>query len=675
MTDNINDAPVEPGAAPMDVAAIDLNATGGWFGHPQQLKRLFTTEMWERFGYYGMRAILTLYLANHFLFSDTTTAGLYGGFTALVYLTPLVGGLIADNYLGSKRSVKFGALMMSLGYFILCFSGTGESAKPIATIDGQKYEIVVQGKGEEATKSVTLGGQALVIKGNEDKSVSLLAADGKEVRKFDEGTFKSDGERSSFFVLMLLLGLSTVTIGNGFFKPNISTIVGSLYQDGDRRRDAGFTIFYMGINLGSLISQFFCPILAQTVGFWAGFGLAAVGMGCSWLLFQFDGGRLDGYGERPKNADASKDWYIYGAALATVPLFWFLFSNLMNYVKPAAGTGIIGYVLGLPIMGKALFVTFLFGVPLILVWSWIKGSRQELQMMVAAMVLIIFNVVFWTLFEQAGSSLTLFAERNTVLEIGWTAPLFAMFRASALSYYLAAAALVFGTAWLGWWFFASGEEASTKRTMAIGFGVVGLLSFLGMGYIKSGLIEQTVYLMPAGQTQIFNALFIVILAPIFSVLWGVLSRRGLEPSIPIKFAIALMGVGAGFLFLVWGANFAGSSFKVGMAWLAGLYLIHSIAELCISPVGLSMITKLSIARIVGMMMGVWFLSISVAQYFAGMIAQIASVETVGGQVTNLKVSLDTYIGVFTTIGWVSIGFGVVLLVFSFPLKYLMHGVK
>jgi POT family proton-dependent oligopeptide transporter len=431
----------------------------------------------------------------------------------------------------------------------------------------------------------------------------------------------------------------------------------------------------MGINLGSLISQFFCPILAQTVGFWAGFGLAAVGMGCSWLLFQFDGGRLDGYGERPANADAGKDWYIYGAALATIPLFWFLFSNLMNYVKPAAGTGIVGYVLGLPIMGKALFLTFLFGVPLILLWSWFKGSRKEFQMMVAAMVLIIFNVVFWTLFEQAGSSLTLFAERNTVLEIGWTAPLFAMFRSVAVSYYLVAGALSFGLAWLAWWFFSNGEEAAAKRTMGIGFGVVGLFSFLGLSWIKSGLIEQPVYLMPAGQTQIFNALFIVLLAPIFSMLWGGLAKRGLEPSIPIKFAIALMGVGAGFLFLVWGADFAGSSFKVGMAWLAGLYLIHSVAELCISPVGLSMITKLSIARIVGMMMGVWFLSISVAQYFAGMIAQVASVETVGGQVTNLKVSLDTYIGVFTTIGWVSIGFGVALLVFSFPLKYLMHGVK
>ncbi len=535
--------------------------------------------------------------------------------------------------------------------------------------------LVVAGKGDTATKSVTINGQTLVIKGNDDKSVSLLAADGSEARKFVEGTFKSDGERSPLFVLLLLLGLSTVTIGNGFFKPNISTIVGSLYQDGDRRRDAGFTMFYMGINLGSLISQFFCPILAQYVGFWAGFGLAAVGMGCSWLLFQFDGGRLKGYGERPAGADASKDWYIYGGALATIPLFWFLFSNLMNYVKPAAGTGIIGYVLGLPIMGKALFLTFLIGVPLILVWSWIKGSRQEFQMMVAAMVLIIFNVVFWTLFEQAGSSLTLFAERNTVLEIGWTAPLFAMFRAYQFTYYLVAAGLSFGIAWLAWWFFSKGEEASTKRNMMIGFGVVGLLSILGLSTIKSGLIEQSVYLMPAGQTQIFNALFIVILAPIFSVFWGVLSRRGLEPSIPIKFAIALMGVGAGFLFLVWGAGFAGADFKVGMVWLAGLYLIHSVAELCISPVGLSMITKLSIARIVGMMMGVWFLSISVAQYFAGMVAQIASVETVGGQVTNLKVSLDTYIGVFTTIGWVSIGIGVLLLVVSFPLKYLMHGVK
>jgi POT family proton-dependent oligopeptide transporter len=671
----IDDSAAEPGAIPADVTQAAVSGNG-WFGHPQQLKRLFTTEMWERFGYYGMRAILTLYLANFFLFSDTTTAGLYGGFTALVYLTPLVGGLLADNYLGSKRSVKFGAILMSLGYAILCFSGTGDAAKPYATIDQAKVEIIVEGKGDATQKFVTVDGQKLKIQGNEDKTVSLLAADGKEVRKFEAGKFKSDGERSPLAVLLLLVGLSAVTIGNGFFKPNISTIVGTLYEDGDRRRDAGFTIFYMGINLGSLISQFFCPILAQSVGFWAGFALAAVGMACSWLLIQFDGGRLDGYGDRPANADASKDWPIYIGALLCIPVVWFLFSNLMTYVKPEEGTGLIGYVMGLPIMGKALFLTFLFGVPAILIWSYFKGSRKEFQMMVAAMVLIVFNVVFWTLFEQAGSSLTLFAERNTVLEIGWTAPLFAMFRSTPASYYLFFAAVFGGILYLAWWFFSYGETAATKRTMGVGFSVVAVAAMIGMHIARlQGFGSDPVYLMPAGQTQIFNALFIVILAPVFGILWGALAKRGLEPGIPIKFAIALMGVGAGFLFLVFGAQFVGTEYKVGMAWLAGLYLIHSVAELCISPVGLSMVTKLSIARIVGMMMGVWFLSIAVAQYFAGMIAQVASVETVGGQVTNLKVSLDTYTGVFTTIGQVSIGVGVLLLILSPLIKRWMHGVN
>ena len=179
----------------------------------------------------------------------------------------------------------------------------------------------------------------------------------------------------------------------------------------------------------------------------------------------------------------------------------------------------------------------------------------------------------------------------------------------------------------------------------------------------------------AGQTQFFNAFFIVALAPVFSIMWTAMAKRGIEPGIPIKFAIALIGVGLGFLALVWGAKFAGPDFKVGLWWLALLYLIHSMAELCISPVGLSMITKLSIARIVGMMMGVWFLSISVAQYVAGVVAQVASVETVGGQVTNLKVSLDTYTGVFTTIGEISIGVGVLLFVISPLIKKWMHGVS
>jgi len=275
----------------------------------------------------------------------------------------------------------------------------------------------------------------------------------------------------------------------------------------------------------------------------------------------------------------------------------------MNAEPPVPGSGIVGYIASLSLMGKLLFGTFLIAVPGILIWSFINGERREFQMMLAAMVLIVFNVVFWTLFEQAGSSLTLFADRNTDLS------------------------------------------------------VFGLFS------------------ISAGQTQFFNAFFIVALAPVMSILWTKLAAKGLEPSIPVKFGIALIGVGVGFLFLVWGASMVGPSFKVAIWWLAGLYFIHSFAELCISPVGLSMITKLSIARVVGLMMGVWFLSISVAQYVAGVVAQVASVETVGGQVTNLKVSLDTYAGVFWTIGLVSAGIGVVLLLISPLIKKWMHGVQ
>jgi POT family proton-dependent oligopeptide transporter len=578
-----------------------------WFGHPRELARLFTTEMWERFGYYGMRALLTLYLTKHFLFSDQQATGLYGGYTALVYLTPLIGGLLADQYLGSKRSVKFGALVMAVGYFTLAFGGA--PAKPYATIDGQRYEVVVDNFVDRPTSDpnearyIVDHGKKLQIRGNEDGSVSLLDK-GQEERHVAKGGFEAGGERNPLTIAIMLIALSLISVGNGFFKPNISTIVGTLYDQGDRRRDAGFTIFYMGINIGSIGGQLFCPLLADWIGWWAGLSLAGVGMLVSYCLIEFDGGRLAGYGERPDKAP-NKDIVIYIGALVAVPVLVFLFSNLMNSQPAAEGSGFIGYIMSLSLMGKLLFGTFIISVPAILIWSYTKGTRTEAQMMTAAMVLIVFNVFFWTLFEQAGSSLTLFADRNT------------------------------------------------DRS------VFGLFS------------------ISAPQTQNFNPISIVIFAPLMSILWTSLAKRGLEPSIPIKFAIALVGVGAGFLFLIWGSTFAGpeNNYQVGLWWLAGLYLIHSLAELCISPVGLSMITKLSIARIVGLMMGVWFLSISVAQYFAGIVAQFASVETVGGQVTNLKVSLDTYTATFTTIAWIAIGAGVVLFLLSWPLRKWMHGVK
>jgi proton-dependent oligopeptide transporter, POT family len=578
-----------------------------WFGHPRELARLFTTEMWERFGYYGMRALLTLYLTKHFLFSDQQATGLYGGYTALVYLTPLIGGLLADQFLGSKRAVKFGAIVMAIGYFTLAFGGA--PAKPYAKIDGQRHEVVVDHFVDRPTSDpnearfIVDQGKKLQIRGNEDGSISLLD-NGTEARHLPKGSFEAGAERNPLTIAIMLIALSLISVGNGFFKPNISTIVGTLYNQGDRRRDAGFTIFYMGINLGSILGQLFCPLLADWFGWWAGLSLAGIGMLISYCLIQFDGGRLAGYGERPEKAP-NKDIIIYIGALIAVPVLVFLFTNLMNSVPPAEGSGFVGYLMSLSLMGKLLFGTFIIAVPAILAWSYAKGTRTEAQMMTAAMVLIVFNVFFWTLFEQAGSSLTLFADRNT------------------------------------------------DRS------VFGLFS------------------ISAPQTQNFNPICIVLFAPLMSLLWTGLAKRGLEPSIPVKFAIALIGVGAGFLFLVFGSTFAGpgNNFQVGLWWLAGLYLIHSLAELCISPVGLSMITKLSIARVVGLMMGVWFLSISVAQYFAGIVAQFASVETVGGQVTNLKVSLDTYTGTFTTIAYIAIGAGIVLFLLSWPLQKWMHGVK
>ena len=590
------DTPREP-----DITHINPAAGETWFGHPRQLARLFTTEMWERFGYYGMRALLTLYLTKHFVFGDREATGLYGGYTALVYLTPLVGGYLADQYLGSKRAVKFGAIIMALGYLLLCFGG--ETAKPYATIANQRYAIEVVDQADSEVRYLVDGANKLKIKGNDDGTVSLLAPDGSTERTVEKGGFESGAERSSFYVTIMLLALCMISVGNGFFKPNISTMVGELYAQGDKRRDAGFTIFYMGINLGSLFSQLLCPFLAVAFGWWAGFGLAAIGMLFSWTLIQFDGGKLNGYGEPPVRTGPDRALGIYAAALLGIPIFYLLFVNLMNAEPPVPGSGIVGYIVSLSLMGKLLFGTFLIAVPGILIWSFVNGERREFQMMLAAMVLIVFNVVFWTLFEQAGSSLTLFADRNTDLS------------------------------------------------------VFGLFS------------------ISAGQTQFFNAFFIVALAPVMSILWTKLAAKGLEPSIPVKFGIALIGVGVGFLFLVWGASMVGPTFKVGIWWLAGLYFIHSFAELCISPVGLSMITKLSIARVVGLMMGVWFLSISVAQYVAGVVAQVASVETVGGQVTNLKVSLDTYAGVFWTIGLVSAGIGVVLLLISPLIKKWMHGVQ
>ena len=577
-----------------------------WFGHPRPLARLFAIEMWERFGYYGMRALLVLYLTKHFLLGDRVASGIYGGYTALVYLTPLVGGLLADQYLGSKRAVKFGALVMAAGYFALAFGGA--PAKPWVDYDGARHELTITNfrdgptSNKHETRQVIDHGQSLTIKGQEDGSILLIDAQGVVARHLPKGAMQEGADRDSLRLAITLLALSAVAVGNGFFKPNIATMVGALYDEGDKRRDAGFTIFYMGINSGSLLGQLACPFLADAYGWPLGLGVAGVVMLVAWAALRFGEGQLAGYGETPQREGGDQAGWIYGGALLAIPACYFLFTNLMATPAPQAGEGFIGYLMGLPVMGKLLCATFGISLPAILVWSWRVGSRQEFEMMLAAIILMVFNTVFWSLFEQAGSSLTLFADRNVDRSV-------------------------------------------------------------------FGLFE-----MSAPQTQQFNAIAIVTLAPVMSAVWAVLARRGWEPSIPVKFSLGLIGVGAGFLLLVLGGSMAGPDAQVGLGWLAGLYVVHSIAELCISPVGMSMITKLSIARIVGLMMGAWYLSLAMGQYGAGLLAQMATVDTVGGQVTNLKLSLATYMGVFTQIGLVTIGVGLVLLVLSRAIRRLMHGV-
>ena len=593
------EAPTSP-----DITHVDASAEKTWFGHPRQLAWLFSIEAMERFGFYGMRALLVLYLVKHFLLEQYQASGIVGGFLSLVYLTPLIGGWLADYYLGSKRSVKWGALVMGIGYLLLCFGG--QQAQPYATLNGQRYEVQVErGKSlldSTATKQwVVANGQRLTIHGMPDGSVDLVGDNGQVAQTVAKNAFQPGAQRSPFYLTLMLVALSLIVIGNGFFKPNISTIVGSLYKQGDRRRDAGFTIFYMGINLGSIGSQILSPLFVDWFGWWAGFGIVVVGMSIAYALIEFDGGRLAGYGEPPERAGPDRAWLIYLLSIISVPVFWAIFRNVMTTPEAAPGSGVWGYIVATPFLGKVLFLTFLAAVIGIPIWSYRVGTKQEFQMMLAAIILVVFNVTFWTLFEQAASSLTLFADSNTTLHL-------------------------FG-------FFVS-----------------------------------------APQTQNFNPITIVFFAPILSWLWVGLAKKGWEPSIQVKFGIALLLVGLGFVVLAWSTGTANADFRVALWWLVLTYFLHSIAELCISPVGLSMITKLSIARVVGMMMGVWFLSISIGEYLAGAAAQAASVQTVGGQVMNPALALHTYAHTFMIGGESTMVAGVILLAISPWLKKIMHGV-
>jgi len=607
-------------AKPAFVKAVGASDDTRFFGHPKGLAILFTSEMWERWGYYGMRALLILYLTQFFLFPDAVGNRLYGAFTSLVYLTPLIGGLIADKFFGSKKSVKLGALFMCAGYALLSLTGSMDKAVPYFEYQGARYQVTVAADGEDSTQYIETEAGRYRIKGNPEGGVILEGSDGSVLPgTIPAGAYTADAERNPLNLHLMFIALSLIIVGNGYFKPNISTIVGTLYAQGDRRRDGGFTIFYMGINLGSVFSQFLSPLFAVWFGWWAGFGLASIGMFLAFIVFSRGADtELKGRGEIPDPAKLTTPLFagltraglIYLASVLAVPVVWGLIyeTQLAAYAAMAAtemGGGVWAAFASQSLAGQTLIVSSTIVVAGILYYSFVYCDKVERDRMIVALVLTVFSVLFWSLFEQAGSSLTLYAERNT------------------------------------------------DR----------VFDSLG-GYV-----------MPAGQAQIFNPLFIVALAPLFSMMWIRLAKKGWEPSIPVKFALGLLQVGIGFLILVWGSTFADATAQVAMVWLALAYLLHSTGELCLSPVGLSMITKLSVARLVGLMMGVWFLSSSFAQYVGGWIAALASTETVGGEVIDRHAALATYVGVFETIGLISIGVSLFLFLISPVLKKATHGVQ
>jgi POT family proton-dependent oligopeptide transporter len=393
----------------------------------------------------------------------------------------------------------------------------------------------------------------------------------------------------------LFLGMSAIIIGNGYFKANISTMVGKLYADGDPRRDSGFTIFYMGINVGALLATVAVAPIGEKFGFHWGFGLAGVGMLVAVWIFLRGMHKIGTAGD-PQDPEMLRKYgkWVYIVSLAAIPLLYIL----INYGQEVMvlGQDILFWIL----IGLLVFVCFN------LLREGFKGDRVQRDRIIVMMILMTFNVVFWACFEQAGSSLTLFADRNVDRDV---------------------------------------------------FGI---------------------YEMPASQTQFFNPAFIILFGSVFSVMWVRLARIGRNPNIPLKFGLGIVQLGLGYLMLLIGNALAGETALVPLSILALMYLLHTTGELFLSPIGLSMVTKLAPKRMTGSAMGAWFLSFAFSMYVAAALAKLTGAEgetAVDVTAIDPAESLATYVDVFGGMGWVTVAIGLVLVLLSRPLNKMMHGVE
>jgi POT family proton-dependent oligopeptide transporter len=593
--------------------------------HPKGLITCFFAEMWERFSFYGMRGLLIFYLTQHFLFDDQFATGQYGTYGSLVYLLPLLGGIVADRYIGTRKAIIFGAVLLVMGHGLMAYEGN--PAQQSLRIAEQNYPVQVEGRGAERVTEIVIGGQAYAYAdGADGLTIAGLPAGSAVAATTPAGQYEMVVERDPVGINVFYLALSLIIMGVGFLKPNISTLVGQLYTQGDPRRDSGFTLYYYGINLGSFWAAVLCGYLGQTFGWGWGFGLAGVGMLAGLVVFILGKGLLQGKGEspfpelikRPVVGPINREWLIYilGAA-AVIP---------MMYIARSHET--VGYGLIASTIAALAFVTWFIVFKL-------RGDKVARERMMLAMVLVFGSAVFFTLFEQAGSSLNLFAERNVDLSLTPVAGTF----------------------------------------LGLPYGSPDQLAAAGIQPVEWWRWIDTS--LTASQTQSFNAGFILIFAPIFAALWVFLAKRRVDPNPVIKFGLGIIQVGLGFLVVVWGANsgMIDDAFRTPLVLLILLYLLHTTGELFLSPVGLSEITKLSVPSIVSFMMAVWFMASSIAHFLGGIIAGLAGTETVDGQVTNPEAALQSSLDSFNTIGWVGIGIGVAFLVASLFIAKWSNGVN
>ena len=589
--------------------------------HPKGLIILFFAEMWERFSYYGMRGILIFFLTQHFLFDDATASATYGSYTSLVYLLPLIGGIMADRYIGTRKAIAFGAVLLVAGHGMMAFEG--RPATETLSYAGAQYEVVSEGRGAAREVGIMVDGQRYAFTPAEGGGIALtgLPADASLPQVLPEGSYELEQTVDRNGVNIFYLAISLIIMGVGFLKPNISTIVGQLYPQGDPRRDSGFTLYYYGINLGAFWAAVLCGLLGQTVGWWAGFGLAGVGMLAGLIVFVLGKPLLQGNGEppnpelikRPVLGPINREWLIYILAILGVGIVWFMVQR----------NALVGWVLGVSTILALLFIAWVIAF---ICKTWVQRQRMML-----AVVLIFGAVVFFTLFEQAGTSLNLFADRNVDLTITPVAMQFL------------------------------GITIGTPAQLA------------AAGITPSGFwIDATI---TAAQVQSFNAGFILIFAPIFAAMWAWLASRKMDPNPTMKFGLGLLQVGLGFLVVVWaaGSGMVDSAFQMPLIMLALLYMLHTTGELFLSPVGLSEITKLSLPSVVSFMMAVWFLASSIAQFVGGRIAGLMGTETVGGQVLDPQGALATSLDGFGKLGWWGVGIGVGFIVISFFIKGWSHG--